>query len=538
MANVGFKLGLQSALDALLAQGTEANAVEGSFYLTSDTNRLYIGKADGSLKAVNAGVVTVANVAALPSITAQNQAAVAGQFYYATAENILCVYNGQSWTQINSVVKNTGLTNTVSVEDNVATIGTSVTQTGGSSVQDSFAIEGINGLTVTSTGSAADPKITIAGDKLTLGSSAADNKATISVTSTSGENNSAVTVLGGTNVTITKTGEDVVIASKDTKNQSLEVSNNDTSGFDIKVTDSDGAQISDTLDPVISYGGSNDLTAKFNAGTATLNVYSKTETDSIIESALRGFNAMEYKGTIGTTGSVGTSLPTNGVKNGYSYLLTEQLEHNDLAYPAGTLVIATGTEGGDGYIPSGSITWTFVTGASSDTTYVGKTVQGGIKLTDSHGSDVMQITAAAGNADIVVGSSSTDGTAKTQALTISHKTYSAVTPSPDASQPAAMTNKAASYSIPVIDSITLSNGHVTGIKTKTYTVKDTNASMKPITTSASASGKTATVTISTGLTQSDGASSDQSGSFGITSDSLTVSGSGSAVGINMVWGSF
>ena len=101
-----------------------------------------------------------------------------------------------------------------------------------------------------------------------------------------------------------------------------------------------------------------------------------------------------------------------------------------------------------------------------------------------------------------------------------------------------MTNKAASYSIPVIDSITLSNGHVTGIKTKTYTVKDTNASMKPITTSASASGKTATVTISTGLTQSDGASSDQSGSFGITSDSLTVSGSGSAVGINMVWGSF
>ena len=172
MANVGFKLGLQ-ALDALLAQGTAANATEGSFYLTSDTNRLYIGKADGSLKAVNAGVVTVANVAALPNVTSENKAAVAGQFYYATAENILCVYNGQSWTQINSVVKNTGLTNTVSAEENVATIGTSVTQTGGSSVQDSFAIEGTNGLTITSTGSAVDPKITIAGDKLTLGSSAA-----------------------------------------------------------------------------------------------------------------------------------------------------------------------------------------------------------------------------------------------------------------------------------------------------------------------------------------------------------------------------
>ena len=537
MANVGFKLGLQTALDALLAKGAEANAVEGSFYLTSDTNRLYIGKADGSLKAVNAGVVTVANVAALPNVTSENQAAVAGQFYYATAENILCVYNGQAWTQINSVVKNTGLTNTVSAEGNVATIGTSVAQTGGSSVQDSFAIEGTGGLTITSTGSASDPKITIAGDQLTLGSSAADNKATISVTSTSGENDSAVTVLGGTNVTVTKTGEDIVIASKDTKNQSLEVSNNGTSGFDIKVTDSDGAQITDTLDPVISYGSANDLTAKFNAGTATLNVYSKTETDSIIESALRGFNAMEYKGTIGTTGSVGTALPTESIKNGYSYLLTEALEHEDITYPAGTLVIASGTEGGDGYIPDGSVTWTFVTGAASDTTYVGKTVEGGVKLVDSHGSDVMQITATAGT-DIVVNSSSTDGASRTQALTIGHKAYSAVTPSPDEAQPDAMTNKAASYTIPVIDSITLSNGHVTGIKTKTYTVKDTNATMKAITTSASAAGNTATVTISTGLTQSDGASSDQSGSFGITSDSLTVSGSGSAVGINMVWGSF
>ena len=43
MANVGFKLGTQAKVDALLkTPGT--SVVEGSFYLTSDTHRLYIGQ--------------------------------------------------------------------------------------------------------------------------------------------------------------------------------------------------------------------------------------------------------------------------------------------------------------------------------------------------------------------------------------------------------------------------------------------------------------------------------------------------------------
>ena len=39
--NVGFRLGLQSSADAIIAAGTGAE--EGSFSLTSDSHRLYIG---------------------------------------------------------------------------------------------------------------------------------------------------------------------------------------------------------------------------------------------------------------------------------------------------------------------------------------------------------------------------------------------------------------------------------------------------------------------------------------------------------------
>ena len=85
MANVAFKQGLQTALNSI-AQNKTGQA--GSFYLTSDSHSLYIGLADGSIAAVNEGVTTVANVAALPVVTSGKDL-TAGQFYYAATENIL-----------------------------------------------------------------------------------------------------------------------------------------------------------------------------------------------------------------------------------------------------------------------------------------------------------------------------------------------------------------------------------------------------------------------------------------------------------------
>ena len=62
MANVMFKRGAQSDLAKYLSTGG-SQAIDGAFYLTSDTNRLYVGKdlGSGNIKAVpvNQGVITV-----------------------------------------------------------------------------------------------------------------------------------------------------------------------------------------------------------------------------------------------------------------------------------------------------------------------------------------------------------------------------------------------------------------------------------------------------------------------------------------------
>lgn len=94
MANVMFKRGLQTSLPT--------TAQDGVFYLTTDTNRLYVGQGnDKAPQLLNQTVQIVANVASLPTNPIKND------FYYCTAENILAVYTGtgaynkDNWKQIN-----------------------------------------------------------------------------------------------------------------------------------------------------------------------------------------------------------------------------------------------------------------------------------------------------------------------------------------------------------------------------------------------------------------------------------------------------
>jgi hypothetical protein len=99
---IKFLRGTQDNLNTLITAG---GASEGAFYLTSDTQRLYIGKTvNGQVipVSVNQGVVTVATLADLPG-GANNLTGVKtpGEFYYVTALNALCVYNGKDWVQVN-----------------------------------------------------------------------------------------------------------------------------------------------------------------------------------------------------------------------------------------------------------------------------------------------------------------------------------------------------------------------------------------------------------------------------------------------------
>ena len=82
MANVLFKRGSQSALDAIR---TAKTAVEGAFYLTEDSHRLYVGTVDKDAVPVNEGITTVTTIQDLPDpsgMTSQEKALMAGQFYY------------------------------------------------------------------------------------------------------------------------------------------------------------------------------------------------------------------------------------------------------------------------------------------------------------------------------------------------------------------------------------------------------------------------------------------------------------------------
>lgn len=94
MANILFKKGLSSALPWKSAE-------EGAFYLTTDTNRLYVGQDAGKLAEINRYVKVIDNLSQLPDNPHQDD------FVYISDKNILAVCTNPTasgagkWTQIN-----------------------------------------------------------------------------------------------------------------------------------------------------------------------------------------------------------------------------------------------------------------------------------------------------------------------------------------------------------------------------------------------------------------------------------------------------
>ena len=91
MANVSFKRGLSTALSNVAVE-------DGVFYLTTDTNRLYVGQGS-KLAELNQSVTTYATWADMEASAPKQE----GQFYYAIQENVLACYLSKSnkWQQIN-----------------------------------------------------------------------------------------------------------------------------------------------------------------------------------------------------------------------------------------------------------------------------------------------------------------------------------------------------------------------------------------------------------------------------------------------------
>ena len=99
---VKFKRDTQASLNSLLLlNGTAGSFDTGAFYLTSDTDRLYFAQSSSELVPLNQFIRSVADVAALSSITATD-----GDYYYCKTENVLAVWDANEganggWVQLN-----------------------------------------------------------------------------------------------------------------------------------------------------------------------------------------------------------------------------------------------------------------------------------------------------------------------------------------------------------------------------------------------------------------------------------------------------
>ena len=558
--NIQFLLGTQANLEKYISGSS--TAIEGTFYLTNDTHRLYVGTSAGTAVPVNEGVITVSNIDALQHVSAHP-----GEFYYVTAGNILCVYDGKQWVQINNNT-DTYLAKTdtvVSLADQVATITTKYTMNDGTtSSSDSWNLAVAEGVKV-SIDAATDKVILTGVVNDSFGVSAASNIATVTLRD-SFNNEKTFKVKTGDITTMTvgasAEGDVVVLNVKDMSNTALKVTPEAT-GFRVGVTDIMGTQ-SDVINPSIKVGASSDdtkhKTLNFVNGTATLPVYTKEEIDDI----KLALNAMTYRGLVGTSASstnpqkvikAWATVKAGSAEIGDTYLFAEQVTDGSNVYSKGTMAIARGVET-NGVIPAGNVIWDFVESTvNTDTKYelnnqaTATGVNGFVQLVGKLGG----ITEAGkkvffedGTAIKASVSVDDDGHAH---VSFSHEGITAAqttgTVAQNAATYASSDNRAENVTtITALESITVNaQGHVTNFKTNTITLKDTNAVINSVGMSVGAANAAKEVVLTSSVQLKDGAGTimtAKSGTLKMKSDTLVFNqkDGGASLGIDLVWGSF
>lgn len=558
--NIQFLLGTQANLEKYISGSS--TAAEGTFYLTNDTHRLYVGTSLGTAVPVNEGVITVPNLDAL-----QNVSAHPGEFYYVKAGNILCVYDGKQWVQINNntntYVKATDTV--VSLADKVATITTKYTMNDGTTpISDSWNLAVADGVKV-SIDAATDKVILTGVVNDSFGVSAASNIATVTLRDSFNNEKTFKVKTGDTNtmtVGASAEGDAVVLNVKNMANTGLKVTPEAT-GFRVGVTDIMGTQ-SDVINPSIKVGASSDdtkhKTLNFVNGTATLPIYTKEEIDDI----KLALNAMTYRGLVGTSASstnpqkvikAWATVKDGSAEIGDTYLFAEQVTDGSNVYSKGTMAIARGVET-NGVIPAGNVIWDFVESTvNTDTKYelnnqataagtagfvqlVGKL--GGI--TES-GKKVFFEDGTAIKASVTVDN---DGHAH---VSFAHEGITAAkttgTVAQNAATYASSNDKAENVTtITALESITVNaQGHVTNFKTNTITLKDTNAVINSVGMSVGAANAAKEVVLTSSVQLKDGAGTTmtaKTGTLKMKSDTLVFNqaDSGKTLGIDLVWGSF
>lgn len=447
----------------------------GTFYLTSDSSRLYIGQAD-ELALLNKSVEIYDSLNALKAKGKSYE----GDIAYCVDENVLAYYNGTTWAQINPDDDTilTALTQVVSSVDK----GVKIT-TGGTNDDPSKTITAAD---VTITGAkgaqvamANNKALTITGDTYALNvqeHSGTTNDIDL-VLDSALQDDSTVHIKGGDNVTITKIADSngIQIATKDTKLNDISLGLGDNGELQVGASDTGNTNVlkKQKLGYFVdgSYYGIGSDTKQVD-----LPVYSKDEVDNLIKK----LDGMTYRGTIGTSGTTFTmDASFNVLKGGTA---TEihigdmfLVQGGSLTYvtgktaKTGDMLIATAKDGKsetNGVLAIGDVEWTYVPAGDDsyiDTTYIFKAsgTTDSMTITSSNGGGTIGKIAFTEGDGIVIESTDNGGGSPNQlSVNIKHGTYDTAKTTDNKS----LTNGG---TFDVIDSITYNNGHISGINTKT-----------------------------------------------------------------------
>lgn len=530
--NVGFLRGSQANLKALNTYK------EGSFYLTTDTDRLYFAQSSSELVDLNKYVRMVASEAALPPIAN----AEVGDFYYISDINVLAVKKATSddrWTQINPDTTLTANAQNISVEqvtaDKEVKIAESVSDSKGHVSKGDFNI--VAGNNVHLNVDAATNKITISADNDTTNTTysveASKNGSTAEIHLKGSDNSDdkvGLTLSDGGSLTVANDVIDIAIPSKIKAELSFEADGQLVATA--TPTSKDGNAASTAVTPKIKLGD-NATEYKFTSGTATLPVYTKTETDQKITDALAAADALTYKGTVSSTDASSKIVKTANVGEVYkaSANISVTVDGKTITAKTGDLLISEGTDG--------AVTWVVVP-SGDDQTISGENDTEKVLVKDQSGL-IAGVAVASGTHVEVVGTTSgktttftvnqkADYTAQDVAGSAADVTLAAATKTPTSAEFTAVTE---------IETDAYGNVVNGSIKTKKLTVRDTHANISKVDTGVTVAASKDKATITTGVTDTDTVS--KTDTFALSSTSLEITSVGTEskeAAINLVWGTF
>lgn len=538
MANVKFLRGPQGNL---FKEGFQVQ--DGAFYLTTDTNRLYVAQGS-SLALLNQTVKVVADRTALNNLTNVTE----GDFSYISDINVLAVYKDGAWTQINPdtylTASTTALSTDVADDFQSADIKIEFKDSANHVVSGTAKIKrGTENVTFTKDSegiliNVASPE-TVEFDLVHTG---AANEAKIALQKTIGKEGSPTTegefqVKAGANASVGHSLENgvnvITVAANDMYNTNVSIAptpadgeGNKANGFTIQVVDKKGA-VTGTFDPTIEIGNSVGSLQEvhFIDGKADLDVYTTGEIDSLLAAYEKKIDAMTYRGTISSDEDLAKiENPENGD--------VVKLNTDDAPYKAGDVFIYSKPEGAT------EGTWEYVPSGNEDTTYALEVGSNSISITnetDALDKAAISVIGIASNPVNVSGKVQD----KTAEITVTHATATMnITPPTTAEGQVDIEQVANSNTtVNLVTEVEATEyGHISKITTQKVLLKDTHANIDTVTHAVSAENNIAT--ISTEVKDSDKIAKNDSFTLSSTNSTLSITSSEKNVNIELVWGQF